>query len=128
MMWTNDAGPSTILRLDVSTGKYGNFDPLAMLPGGRENKSIYDIAADSKNNLYMTEFQNNYIVRQDAKTNAVTYYQAPTAVSRNRRGNMDEQIDSGSPNIEATRSGCSTPGRRSSRSGRCRPSSRSPMT
>jgi streptogramin lyase len=90
-MWTNDAGPSTILRLDVNTGKYENFDPLAMLPGGRENKSIYDIAADSKNNLYMTEFQNNYIVRLDAKTNAVTYYQAPTALSRNRRGNMDEQ-------------------------------------
>jgi virginiamycin B lyase len=90
-MWTNDAGPSTILRLDVNTGKYENFDPLAMLPGGRANKSIYDIAADSSNNLYMTEFQNNYIVRQDAKTNAVTYYQAPTPLSRNRRGNMDAQ-------------------------------------
>jgi virginiamycin B lyase len=90
-MWTNDAGPSTILRLDVNTGKYENFDPLAMLPGGHANKSIYDIAADSRNNLYMTEFQSNYIVRLDAKTGAVTYYQAPTAVSRNRRGNMDEQ-------------------------------------
>ena len=90
-MWTNDAGPSTILRLDVTTGKYENFDPLAMLPGGRANKSIYDIAADSQNNLYMTEFQNNYIVRLDAITDKVSFYQAPTAVSRNRRGNMDEQ-------------------------------------
>jgi virginiamycin B lyase len=90
-MWTNDAGPSTILRLDLASGKYENFDPLAMLPGGRANKSIYDIAADSNNNLYMTEFQSNYIVRLDANTGAVTYYQAPTALSRNRRGNMDEQ-------------------------------------
>jgi streptogramin lyase len=90
-MWTNDAGPSTILRLDVASGTYENFDPLAMLPGGRAGKSIYDIAADSKNNLYMTEFQNNYIVRLDAKTGQVTYYQAPTALSRNRRGNMDDQ-------------------------------------
>jgi virginiamycin B lyase len=90
-IWTNDAGPSTILRLDVASGKYENFDPLAMLPGGKTNKSIYDIAADSGNNLYMTEFQNNYIVRLDAKTGAVTYYQAPTPLSRNRRGNMDEQ-------------------------------------
>jgi virginiamycin B lyase len=90
-MWTNDAGPSTILRLDLASGKYENFDPLALLPGGRANKSIYDIAADSSNNLYMTEFQNNYIVRLDAKTGAVTYYQAPTALSRNRRGNMDAQ-------------------------------------
>ncbi len=90
-MWTNDAGPSTILRLDLASGKYENFDPLALLPGGRANKSIYDIAADSGNNLYMTEFQNNYIVRLDAKTGVVTYYQAPTALSRNRRGNMDAQ-------------------------------------
>jgi streptogramin lyase len=90
-MWTNDAGPSTILRLDLTSGKYEKFDPLALLPGGRANKSIYDIAADSSNNLYMTEFQSNYIVRLDAKTGAVTYYQAPTALSRNRRGNMDAQ-------------------------------------
>jgi streptogramin lyase len=90
-LWTNDAGPSTILRLDIATGKYEDFDPLAMLPGGKANKSIYDIAADSQNNLYMTEFQNNYIVRLDAKTGKVTYYQSPTPLSRNRRGNIDEQ-------------------------------------
>jgi virginiamycin B lyase len=90
-MWANDAGPSTIVRLDVATGKYEDFDPLAMLPGGKANKSIYDIAADSQNNLYMTEFLNNYIVRLDAETGKVTYYQAPTAVSRNRRGNIDDQ-------------------------------------
>ena len=90
-IWTNDAGPSTILRLDLASGKYEDFDPLAMLPGGHANKSIYDIAADSANNLYMTEFQNNYIVRLDAATGAVTYYQAPTPLSRNRRGNMDTE-------------------------------------
>jgi streptogramin lyase len=90
-IWTNDAGPSTILRLDLATGNYENFDPLAMLPGGRTGKSIYDIAADSQNNLYMTEFQNNYIVRLDAKTGAVTYFQTPTPLSRNRRGTMDAE-------------------------------------
>jgi streptogramin lyase len=90
-IWTNDAGPSTILRLDLASGRYESFDPLAMLPGGHANKSIYDIAADSKNNLYMTEFQNNSIVRLDAETGAVTSYQAPTPLSRNRRGNMDDQ-------------------------------------
>jgi streptogramin lyase len=90
-MWTNNAGPSTIMRLDLASGKYETFDPLAMLPGGKDNKSIYDIAADSHDNLYMTEFLNNYMVRLDAKTGQVSYYQAPTALSRNRRGHMDDQ-------------------------------------
>ena len=62
-----------------------------MLPGGKSGKSVYDIAANSQNNLYMTEYQNNYMVRLDAKTGKVTYYQAPTALSRNRRGHMDDQ-------------------------------------
>ena len=90
-MWTNNAGPSTIMRLDLASGKYESFDPLAMLPGGKSGKSIYDIAADSHDNLYMTEFLNNYMVRLDAKTGQVSYYQAPTALSRNRRGRMDDQ-------------------------------------
>jgi len=90
-VWTNNAGPGTIFRLDLKSGKYESFDPLAALPGGAKGHSIYGIAADSKNNLYLTEFQTNYLLRIDAKTGEVKYYETPTANSRPRRIRMDDQ-------------------------------------
>ena len=57
-VWVNDAGPSTLLRLDLATGKFEEFDPLSILPGGRQGGySIYDVRADSQNNVYVTDFQ-----------------------------------------------------------------------
>ena len=90
-IWVNDAGPQKLLRLDVKSGKYEDLDPIKALPGGANGHSIYDIRADSQNNLYLTEFQSNFILRVDAKTLDVKVYQTPTAISRNRRGHIDEQ-------------------------------------
>jgi virginiamycin B lyase len=91
-VWMNDAGPSTLLRLDLATGKFEEFDPLAMLPGGRQGGySIYDVRADSQNNAYVTDFQKNYVIRVDAKTGKFTAYQTGTPFSRNRRGRIDDQ-------------------------------------
>ncbi len=91
-LWLNDAGPSTLLRLDVTTGKFEEFDPLSMLPGGRKGPySIYDVRADSANNAYVTDFQRNYVVRVDAKTSAFTAIQTGSPVTRNRRGRIDDQ-------------------------------------
>jgi streptogramin lyase len=90
-LWVNDAGPSTIFRVDLAGNKFEEFDPIASLPGGHKSHSIYDIAADSQNNLYMTDFIQNYIMRLDAKTGKLTTYQVPTPVSRNRRGNIDDK-------------------------------------
>ena len=44
-LWVNDAGPSTIFRLDIASGTFEEFDPLKDLPGGHAAHSIYDIAA-----------------------------------------------------------------------------------
>ena len=90
-LWVNDAGPSTLLRLDLATGKFEEFDPLSMLPGGRTSYSIYDVRADSENNAYVTDFQRNYVVRVDAKTGKFTAIQTGTPFSRNRRGRIDDQ-------------------------------------
>jgi streptogramin lyase len=91
-VWMNDAGPSTLLRLDLATGKFEEFDPLGMLPGGRQGGySIYDVRADSQNNAYVTDFQKNYVIRVDAKTGKFTAYQTGTPFSRNRRGRIDDQ-------------------------------------
>jgi len=90
-LWVNDAGPSTLLRLDLATGKFEEFDPLAILPGGKPGHSIYDVRADSQNNVYVTEFQKNFVIRVDAKTGKFTAYQTGTPLSRNRRGRIDDQ-------------------------------------
>ena len=91
-VWVNDAGPSTLLRLDLATGKFEEFDPLSILPGGRQGGySIYDVRADSRNNVYVTDFQKNYVVKVDAKTGKLTAYQTGTPFSRNRRGRIDDQ-------------------------------------
>jgi virginiamycin B lyase len=90
-LWVNDAGPSTLLRLDLATGKFEEFDPLSILPGGRQGYSIYDVRADSRNNVYVTDFQKNYVIKVDAKTGKFTAYQTGTPFSRNRRGRIDDQ-------------------------------------
>ncbi len=90
-IWVNDAGSQGILRLDLATGKYEDLDPIQKLPGGARAHSFYDIVPDSRNNLYLTDFQSNYIMRVDAKDFSVTTFQTPTPMSRNRRGHMDSQ-------------------------------------
>lgn len=90
-LWMNDAGTSTLLRLDVASGRFEEFDPLSMLPGGRKGPySIYDVRADSHNNAYVTDFQRNYVVRVDAKTGAFTAIQTGSPITRNRRGRIDD--------------------------------------
>ena len=90
-LWINDAGPSTLLRLDLASGKFEEFDPFSILPGGRPGYSIYDVRANSQNNVYVTDFQKSYVVKVDAKTGKFTAYQTGTPLSRNRRGRIDDQ-------------------------------------
>ena len=90
-IWTNDAGSQGILRLDVNTGKYEDLNPIAVLPGGKAQHSFYDIAPDASNNLFLTDFQSNTIMRVDAKDFSTKTYQVATPVARNRRGHMDAQ-------------------------------------
>ena len=47
--------------------------------------------ANSQNNVYVTDFQKNYVVKVDAKTGKFTAYQTGTPFSRNRRGRIDDQ-------------------------------------
>jgi streptogramin lyase len=90
-IWVNDAGPSTLFRLDTKTGKFEEMDPLTALPGGRGGYSIYDVRADSQNNAFVTDFQKNHVIKIDAKTLKYTVYRNNTEQSRNRRGRIDDQ-------------------------------------
>jgi streptogramin lyase len=89
-LWVNDAGPSTLFRIDLASGKFEEMDPLNVLPGGKQGYSIYDVRADSQNNAFVTDFQKNHVIKIDAKTLKYTVYQTGTQLSRNRRGRIDE--------------------------------------
>jgi len=91
-VWTNNNdGSGDVFRLDIKSGKYEKFRPLLALAGGVRAHHIYDVLADSRNNVWMTDISENYVGRIDAKTGDVKFWQVPTDKARNRRGRMDGQ-------------------------------------
>jgi virginiamycin B lyase len=89
-VWTKSVGTQDVFRLDLASGKWERFQPLKQLnkPG---RHSIYQVISDSKNNLWMAEFQDGHLGKIDAKSGAVTWYPLPTAKGRARRMNIDNQ-------------------------------------
>jgi len=49
------------------------------------------VISDSKNNLWMAEFDEGHLGRIDAKTGAVTWFATPTANARARRMEIDDE-------------------------------------
>ena len=89
-VWMNDVGLRGVRRVDPKTGKYETFEPYKDLKDG-EPHSMYGIAADSQNNLYLMDLGNRYITRIDAKSGQVQMYPTPTQASGPRRGRFDAQ-------------------------------------
>jgi streptogramin lyase len=88
-VWSNEVSRRTILRLDLASGKFEEFDPFHFLPKG--NHSPYGLAADAGNNLYFMDFGDELIGRVDAKSGRTSLYPTPTKRSRPRRTMMDAQ-------------------------------------
>jgi virginiamycin B lyase len=89
-VWTKSVGTQHIFRVDLATSKWESFHPTDQLPNVK-NASIYEVMADSRNNLWMAEFTEGHLGRIDAKTTAVTWYALPTAHARARRLEIDAQ-------------------------------------
>jgi len=88
-VWTKSVGTQDIFRLDLTTQKWEKFHPADALPGGLKG-SIYQVIADSQNNLWMAEFTHGHLGKIDAKTTQVTWYPTPTANARARRMYIDD--------------------------------------
>jgi virginiamycin B lyase len=88
-VWTKSVGTQHIFRLDLASGKWERFHPTDELP--LKNVGIYQVMADSKNNLWMAEFTEGHLGKIDAKTTKVTWYATPTAHARARRMQIDDQ-------------------------------------
>jgi streptogramin lyase len=88
-LWINDAGIAAVHRLDLASGTWETFEPFRDSITKGRNHTLYDIVADSQNNVYFTDFANEHIGRIDAKTGKIALYQVPTPRSAPRRGMMD---------------------------------------
>jgi virginiamycin B lyase len=89
-VWTKSVGTQEIFRVDLKTGNWEKFRPLDQLPGV-QHAGIYQVEADSHNNLWMAEFTEGHLGKIDAKTGQVTWYATPTAHARARRMEIDAQ-------------------------------------
>jgi hypothetical protein len=89
-VWTKSVGTQEIFRVDLKTGDWEKFRPLDQLPGV-QHAGIYQVMADSHNNLWMAEFTEGHLGKIDAKTGQVTWYATPTAHARARRMEIDSQ-------------------------------------
>jgi streptogramin lyase len=89
-VWTKSVGTQDIFRLDIASGRWEKFHPTDSLPAGRRY-GIYQVISDSKNNLWLAEFDDGHLGKIDSKTQDVTWYATPTAHSRARRMEIDDQ-------------------------------------
>ena len=89
-VWTKSVGTQDIFRVDLASNKWEKFHPTEQLPSVK-NAGIYQVMADSKNNLWMAEFTEGHLGKIDAKTTQVTWYDMPTAHARARRMQIDDQ-------------------------------------
>jgi streptogramin lyase len=89
-VWTKSVGTQHIFRLDLASKKWERFHPTDELPSVK-NAGIYQVMADSNNNLWMAEFTEGHLGKIDAKTTQVTWYNMPTEHARARRMQIDDQ-------------------------------------
>ena len=87
-IWTQNNGFAGVHRLDLASGKWETWEPYKT---AKEPHNIYDVVADSKNNVFFTDFRWRHIGRIDAKTGAVEIYEIPTNGANPRRAQMDAQ-------------------------------------
>ncbi len=87
-VWTKSVGTQDIFRVDLKTGQWEKFHPTDQLPGV-QHAGIYQVMADSHNNLWMAEFTEGHLGKIDAKTGQVTWYATPTPHARARRMEID---------------------------------------
>ena len=90
-VWTKSVGRQDIFRVDLATNTWEKFHPADQLPSGNTKSSIYQVMADSKNNLWMAEFTGGHLGKIDAKTTKITWYPMPTEHARARRMEIDDQ-------------------------------------
>jgi virginiamycin B lyase len=89
-VWVKNSDRAQILRLDPATGQWENFGSFKDPQSGRGIQA-YGIPVDRENNLYLLDFASNGVGKIDKAGKLVAYYPGKEAMSRPRRGRIDDQ-------------------------------------
>ena len=90
-VWTKSVGTAGHLPASIWRPANGRDSTRPTCCRASRMLSIYQVMADSKNNLWMAEFTDGHLGKIDAKTTKVTWYDMPTAHARARRMEIDDQ-------------------------------------
>ena len=88
-VWTNNQDEHSLLKLDVSTGKFERGSAEKDADGNVV--AAYQMPTDNKNNVYLLNFGGTRVGYVDKTTGVATAFNTPTAHSRPRRGVVDPQ-------------------------------------
>jgi streptogramin lyase len=89
-VWTKSVGTQDVYRLDLASGKWERFHPTDQLPPGHRY-GMYQLISDSRNNVWIAEFEDGYLGKINAKTLKVTWFATPSPHGRARRMEIDDQ-------------------------------------
>ena len=81
-VWVKNSDRAQILRLDLATNTWTRVT----YPSGSPAALAYDVVADSKNNMYGMQMNNDKIWITDGKTLKTVWYDFPTKGAGCRRG------------------------------------------
>jgi streptogramin lyase len=90
-VWTNNTSYNAIMRYDVNTGDWDTVYIYDKWTRDAFDHGVYGINSDAENNLFVFNVQGNTLIRVDAKTLDVKYYETPTPQSGPRRGRFDSE-------------------------------------
>ena len=95
-VWVMESTGRRIQRLDLKSGNW--LEPFNLFqdipkdsPAASRRHFIYDMHSDSKNTVYLLDYNSEYIGKMDFKTGKTTLLQTPTFDTAPRRGHIDKQ-------------------------------------
>ena len=89
-VWTNNQDDHSLRRLDPSTGTWDTYGPFFYPDDPKKAFNSYGIVSDAKNSVWLFDFSHAAIGHFDPKTGAMKIIPTPTALSRPRRGRVDD--------------------------------------
>jgi streptogramin lyase len=90
-VWTNNQDDHSFRRLDAATGTWESFGPYYYPNSTTHMFNSYGLLSDKANTLWLLDFGGGAIAHLDPAANTFKVISTPTAMSRPRRGRVDDR-------------------------------------